>query len=379
MRHPAHPATRRVATRWALVLAGTLVLISLPVLRASLPAGDDLPGLGADALVAAVRASADVPHRGYAVSSGTLAVPELLQAGALDDLLSTTRRLRVWWAAADRFRVDDLGPATERSTYADPGGSWDWDPSRRQATRVVGEPGVRVPRNADVLPDDLGRRLLGAVLPGEATRLPPRRVAGRTALGVRVAPADERTTVATVDVWADRETGLPLQVEVTARGQTRPSLTSRYLEVDLGPPDPEVLELRLTDDTEVRVTDAPDVAAQADAAAPYLLPPTLAGLPRSDRIGVLGGTSGVATYGEGLGAFVVLPLPRRIAADVRSRLGPPFAETTDVGELVTTPLAGLAVGGERPTWLVAGTVDREILTAALLALTVTDPPPRRAG
>jgi hypothetical protein len=67
------------------------------------------------------------------------------------------------------------------------------------------------------------------------------------------------------------------------------------------------------------VVDAPDIAAAADRFSPYLLPATLAGLPRRTDTG---DQRGVATYGSGLTALSVVPLrgvPRQAAARPRRR------------------------------------------------------------
>src|SRR6266542_12036 len=54
--------------------------------------------------------------------------------------------------------------------------------------------------------------------------------------GVERAPA-----VRSIDIWADPATGLPLQAEITGRGTARPILVTRFLEVSLTTPGPDVL------------------------------------------------------------------------------------------------------------------------------------------
>ncbi len=54
----------------------------------------------------------------------------------------------------------------------------------------------------------------------ELSRLPARRVAGRSAAGLRLVPADPASTIARVDVWADEASGLPLRVEVYGEDDT---------------------------------------------------------------------------------------------------------------------------------------------------------------
>src|SRR5207245_2655687 len=81
-----------------------------------------------------------------------------------------------------------------------------------------------------------GGLLLPEATAPELSRIGSRLVAGRDALGVRVRPDQPAASVGQVDVWVDRATGLPLAVEVTGRGLTQPSLTARYLDLDLSRP-----------------------------------------------------------------------------------------------------------------------------------------------
>src|SRR4029453_13306921 len=99
-------------------------------------------------------------------------------------------------------------------------------------TQVVGDLPARLPQAPDLLPPDLARRLLADAAPGDGlTALPPRRVAGIAAAGLRFTPGDPDTTIDRLDVWADPATGLPLQVELAG------GFPSRFLALSLTPPD----------------------------------------------------------------------------------------------------------------------------------------------
>ena len=54
----------------------------------------------------------------------------------------------------------------------------------------------------------------------EVTSLPSRRIAGRDTQGLRLRPADRRTTVDHVDVWADAASAIPLRVDVVGARST---------------------------------------------------------------------------------------------------------------------------------------------------------------
>jgi Negative regulator of sigma E activity len=88
------------------------------------------------------------------------------------------------------------------------------------------------------VPPALALRLLSEA--GRQARfsvIAPVRVAGRSAAGLRMTPADPESTVGRVDIWADPSSGLPLMVEVFGRGSGRPALESLFFQVSSWHPD----------------------------------------------------------------------------------------------------------------------------------------------
>jgi len=370
--------TRRATSRrWGLVGVAVAVLLSLPQAVGALPAGDARDTTPAKVLDQ-VRGSADVPHVGYVESQGTLLLPDVAELGDLAELLGSTKRIRVWWAGEESWRVDTLSPVGERDEFADAEGTWSFDSERRRALRTLGRPDVRLPRAGDLLPTELGRRLAAAATPEEATRLPARRIAGRDTRGVRITPADPRTSIARVDLWADRETGLPVRVELTGRGTDLATVSTQFLDLAFETPGPDVVRFEAPADVPVETTTAPDLAALVDRLAPFRLPPDLAGLPRRARAGALGGSGGVATYGDGYVLLAVVPLPgRAIAPLLRALEGPTGVEVTVPGAeaagVDTAVVKGVAVrlAGERgggAGFLLAGTVTDQVLADAAAEL-----------
>src|SRR5207237_2996735 len=107
---------------------------------------------------------------------------------------------------------------------------------------VRGPQVYRLPRAADLVPPALAQRLLSEG--GRQARfsvIAPVRVAGRSASGLRMTPADPASTVGRVDIWADPSSGLPLMVEVFGRGSARAALESKFFQVSRWRPDPRVL------------------------------------------------------------------------------------------------------------------------------------------
>jgi hypothetical protein len=226
--------------RWSLVVALVAVLAALPALIGALPASGSR--VSAADLRAAVLASADVPFSGYAESAGGLALPVTEQLTSLADLFSDRTTMRVWWRSAINNRVDVVTATGETDVHRDSEGSWTWEYESNRVTRTDAAP-LALPAPPDLLPPTLGRRLLSEASAGELSRIDPIRIAGRDAPGLRLVPADEASSVARVDLWADAATGLPLKIRVFAKGATAPALDTRFLDLDLTAPSPEVTVL----------------------------------------------------------------------------------------------------------------------------------------
>ena len=197
--------------RWCLVAALALVVVGLPVVARSLPVGEQ--DVTAADLLARIDESSSRGYSGYVESLGSLDLPVADRFTDVAALFGERTRLRVWWRSADAWRVDKLLATGETDLVHDAGGTVEWSYERDRAEFGL-DPAVRLPRTADLLPPAVAERLLRDVADDEVSRLPDRRVAGRVALGLRLVPGAPQSSVDRVDVWADRETGIPLLVEV---------------------------------------------------------------------------------------------------------------------------------------------------------------------
>jgi hypothetical protein len=363
-----HAALRR----WSLVAVATALLASLPAVVGAWPA--HTARLSPADLVARIRASARQPYQGFAISRGTAGLPSLPQLSSVSRLLSGDTQLRAWYAAPDRWRVDEIDTGAERDLYQTPDGQAQWDYGANQLTAVTGSAPVRLPRGADLVPSELGRRLLAGT--GQLSALPARRVAGISAPGVRLAPADPDTTIARVDVWADPRSGVPLQVEVTPRGAGAPILVTRFLELRLTAPAPAILvPPPVRPGMGFTAADAPDIAGAFATLRLGPLPVTLAGRPRSGS--PLAQLAGTGSYGSGFNQFVVLPVPARTGfAAYRTAIsagGTKLELPGGEGVLIATPILSVLVMDSdvaRRTYVLAGLVRGDLLKAAAAELSV---------
>lgn len=359
----------RRTVRWAVVTVAAAVACAVPSVVASLPVSGGQ--LSAAQLRQRIEASAGQPYAGYASTQAELGLPDLPAVGDVTKLLSGTTNVRVWYRAPDDNRVDVIDTVGERDVYQTPDGQFTWDYGTGLLTEILGDQPVRLPRAGDLLPPDLARRVLAMDPVDRPLALPPRRVAGVATEGLRLRPADPATTVGQVDIWADPATGLPLRVEVTAKGAGKPLLISQFVTVDTHGPDPSAL--RPPDAAgQLATAQAPDIVSAIAGFTRARLPRELAGYRLQPQ---LPGLPGVGRYGAGLATFVVLPLPRDIgspAIDTATKAG-----ATDVpvprghAVLIGIPLLGVLIeqAGFR-TYLVAGFVDHAVLRQAATQLSL---------
>ncbi len=348
--------------RWAVVAAVAAVLVSVPsVVSALSPAG---AAVDPARLRTLVLDSAGRPYQGYAESAGSLALPELPNLAAVTALFSMRTPMRVWYAGPDRYRVDILGTAGEHDLYRLPDGEYTWDYGDNTLTELIGEPAVRLPRAGDLLPPELARRILRAAPGDPVSALPGRNVAGVAASGLRLVPADPDTTIGQVDLWADPATGLPVRVEVTARGQRAPILVTEFHE--LAQTTPVVEAPRPVLGSGFTVASAPDVSDTLGAFNQVPLPPALAGRPVTSSD--FGGVQGAALYGKGLASFAVIAVPRAVAnaaGDAAGKAGGVQVKLAGgtVVQLSITPLSLAIVRSavSRRSYLLAGTVTADVL------------------
>jgi outer membrane lipoprotein-sorting protein len=350
------------AGRWAVVATLVAVLAALPALIGALPARDS--SMSAAALRRAVLASAGVAFSGYAESAGGLALPVTQQLTSVADLLSDRTTMRVWWRADDDNRVDVVSPAGENDVHRDASGSWTWNYESQTATRAEAAP-LDLPAAPDLLPSSLGRRLLSEAAPQELSRLGARRIAGRDALGLRLVPAAASSSVARVDVWVDRASGLPLQVQVLGKGAALPALDTRFIDLDLARPAASVTAFSPPPGASVRRGGTSDLLREASRRLrPLPLPDTLIGLPRRQ---LEGAPAGIALYGSGVTLLAVAPVPDRLAAELRSALAQAPGAVVTYGNIrvAAGPLSLMLVSPPyTDAYLFAGTVTSNALAGA---------------
>jgi hypothetical protein len=367
VRAAAHGAGRR----WGVVAGLVAVLVALPPLVGALPASDaEIPV--ADLRDAAL-ASADQTFSGYAESAGGLLLPVgTRRFSSVVDLFSDRTQMRVWWRGQADHRVDVVTAGGETGHHADGRGSWLWQYEADHATRF-GRSALRLPSPPDLLPSSLGRRLLSEASAEELSRIGARRIAGRNALGLRISPAQQASSVRRVDVWVDQASGLPLQVQLFGRDGDLAALDTRFLDLDLTAPDPSVIGFTPPPGARVSRDESRGVLERTGRSLSRVpMPDALAGLGRRT---VEGAPEAVGLYGRGVTLLAVVPVTEGLASDVaRGLRAAPGAVSDDLGVRATSGPLGLMVinpPGDL-AYVVAGTVTLDALTAAARALAIPE-------
>lgn len=352
-------------SRWTLVALVTAVVAATPVaLRLRPAAGSDVT---ATALRQKISASRSQAWSGEVSTRGTLQIPDTASFGGVVDLLGEDNTLRAWWDGPQHWRVDDVRQTGEADLVRDAGSLTKWVFESSTAT-VTPYSAIRLPDPSDILPTRLAARLLSGATAAELSRLPSRRVAGRSAPGLRLEPSSRASTINHVDVWADADTGLPLRVEVSGDGDKRPVITTSFTSVDLGRPSADTVSFTAPRTAKVRSRDAIDVAAGANAFAPFVLPDHVIGLARRADQADLGA---VGVYGRGPTALIAIPLRRSLARQVRSQLDGANGSRQDAAgtSLTVGPLSVLVTSDGGPgRFLLAGTVTPQTLSEAAVQL-----------
>ncbi len=360
--------------RWTIVVAAVVALAVMPEVVRALPVPGARGDTSAAALLARMRTSWSDPYAGYVESTGSLALPVSDQFDAVATLLGGRTQLRVWWRAADNWRIDTLSPTGERSTRTSPQGVWVWDFEDNQVTRAVADrPGeVRLPEDTDVLPPGLAARLLADADPAQVTRLPALRVAGRVADGLRLRPSAPLSSIARVDVWADRASGIPVRLGVFGRAAGVAAMSSTFLDFTPGTPSARDIEFQPTPGSRVRTGTRRDVVGLLRRFSPAEPPEELLGFPRTASPA---GLDAVGQYGHGVTRLVVAALPPRLARSLRDQLRVAIGVTAlpeglevSVGPVALLLTDHAATGQD---WLVTGTVTREGLARAATELAST--------
>ena len=253
------PASRRARRlRWLapVAIAAALGLLALvPTLSSA--ATPDLPAITPEQLVAKVKQSNVQAFSGTFELTTDLGIPNLssLQGAAGEsgagfnpvDLLSGTHTATIAVDGPDRQRISMPGTLSEVDAFHDGQNAWLWESDGHKVTHYILP--ARTPDNdADAnkapgapgptpTPEDFAKQLLDQITPSTNVSVTtPAYVADRAVYELVLAPHAADSTIDHVGVAVDAANGMPLQVEIVPKGQTKPAVELGFTSIDYGKP-----------------------------------------------------------------------------------------------------------------------------------------------
>ena len=239
--------------RWALP-AGALVITGGVLAGSLISVAQAAPGLPARTpaqLLADVGSSKAPPLTGTVVETASLGLPSLPSlpgtAGttSLASLLTGSHTVKVWYASRDHFRLAVPGSMSESDLVRDGSTAWLWESTANSVTEYALPAGTAAPAppQAQLLtPQQAAQQVLARV--GKTTTVSVASnvsVAGQAAYELVLAPKDARSLVGQVVIAVDGHNGVPLRLQVYARGASTPAFQVGYTSVQFVTPAPAEL------------------------------------------------------------------------------------------------------------------------------------------
>jgi outer membrane lipoprotein-sorting protein len=235
--------------RWAVpavavvVAGGVIAGLQIPTAQAS-PA---LPARTPAQLLAQVSSDAKVPPlTGTVVETTSLGLPQLPQTHnptSLSSLLTGSHTVKVYYQDAQHFRLAAPQSLSETDVIRNGNTLWLWESTRNTVTEVSWPKGalkhaVQQPPGIPALtPQQAADQVLKAV--GRTTTVSVQAsvlVAGEPAYQLVLAPKDSRSLIGRVMIAIDGKYGVPLRVQVFAKGAASPAFQVGYTELSFVAP-----------------------------------------------------------------------------------------------------------------------------------------------
>jgi outer membrane lipoprotein-sorting protein len=235
----AVPATAVAVT--AAVIAG----LQIPSAQASPTLPDRTPAQ----LLAEVSTDASLPPlTGTMVESTSLGLPQLPQVGgatSLSSLLTGSHTIKIYYQDARQFRLSIPEPESEIDLIRNGATAWLWNSTENSVTKfdlpANGKGNVSRLKSglpsAPLTPQQAANELLKAV--GQTTVVSVEAnvmVAGEPSYQLVLAPKDDRSLIGKVTIAIDAKYGVPLRVQVFAKGAGNPAFQFGYTAIQFVAP-----------------------------------------------------------------------------------------------------------------------------------------------
>ncbi|MBG6059031.1 outer membrane lipoprotein-sorting protein [Cryobacterium sp. MP_M5] len=390
--------TRRLRTWLPVAVVPAVVIVGVLTVPLQAGAAVDLPDKTPAQVLAMIGDSNVKALSGTIEQTSELGLPSLPSTGSGADasassaleLLTGSHTARIYLNAPDNVRVQVMDRLAERDLVRNASDVWMYNSKDNTALHVTlpDMTGMARPQTdgAQQTPAQLAERMLAAIDPSTAVTVgKDTRVAGRTAYELRLTPRTDATLVGEVSIAVDSETGMPLRVEVQARGQSDPAFSLAFTKLSLDAPSADLFDFTPPAGAKVEEKTLPDPSAIHDLAihdsamhhsalhdktmtgtkmpatpeeAKKLLEQLKAEQPKNGG----GMLPGVTVDGTGWASVVELPAGTVTADVLANPLLAQVTESVDGGRLLSTALVTVLVTDDGRVF--AGSVPAERLQAA---------------
>jgi outer membrane lipoprotein-sorting protein len=232
--------------RWA-VPAGVVAVVAAAATASAITVAQAAPALPARTpaqLLAAVAGQTAPPPAltGTVVETAALGIPQLPGVDdptSLTSLLTGSHTIKIWYADPRHFRLAAPVTMGESDLIRNGRTVWLWQSSSNSVTKMrlparpEGLPGAGRGPKPSLIPQQAARQALAAL--GPTTRVTTQSnvtVAGQPAYQLVLAPRDSRSLVGKVTIAVDgQHLGVPLRVQVFARGAKAPAISVGYTSI----------------------------------------------------------------------------------------------------------------------------------------------------
>jgi outer membrane lipoprotein-sorting protein len=230
--------------RWA-VPAGAVALVAVVGTASAITVAQAAPALPARTpaeLLAMVAGETGPPPAltGTVVETASLGIPQLPGAAdptSIASLLTGSHTIKIWYADPSHIRLAVPVPMGESDLIRNGTTAWVWQSSNNTATRIqlpATPPGMRGHEpKSPLTPQQAAKQILAAVGPTTVVSTQSNvSVAGQPAYQLVLAPRDHRSLVGKVTIAVDgQHPGVPLRLQVFARGAAAPSVSVGYTSI----------------------------------------------------------------------------------------------------------------------------------------------------
>ncbi|MEO6944840.1 MAG: sigma-E factor regulatory protein RseB domain-containing protein [Lacisediminihabitans sp.] len=319
---------QQLVKRWAPALAISAVIAGVALVAPlAANASSGLPSTTPAHVLELVQHSHVSALSGTIKQSADLGIPQLpsglagSHAGLSSalELLTGSHTTRVFIDGPTKARVQVLDKLAERDVIRNGNDVWLYSSDDQTATHLT------LPAKADhsksgmpqatQTPAQLATRFLAAIDPSTTVTVDKNvTIAGRAAYVLVLTPRTSDTLVGSVSIAVDGETGLPLSVAVTPRGQSDAALSVAFTKLSIGAPDAGLFSF-----TPPKGSTVKDQPVKEQAKAPTTKAPDASTHP--------------ATHVTGSGWASIVEFPA-------SKLPTSLTESTLLGELSTSVAGG---------------------------------------